>query len=183
MNNKHLACVLIAASIFLQLYAIFFVNQKANTMKQQADEARTAAEAARQVVNTTTIRLTGLRSQTDSLRKYLALWAPYMEQSADEERGQAMIDDVIRRSRVQLINGKYDPVQNPGNTYVTKTIRAELLFEDDYHKSLQWLGELERSLPASRISKCRLSKGTNANDIKMELTVELPIAATAAPKA
>lgn len=183
MNNKHLACVVIAMAIFFQLYAIFFVNQKADAMKQHADEARTAADSARQMVNMGNIRLVGLKSQTEALRKYLAVWTPYMEQSSDEERGQALIDDIIRRSRVQLINGKYDPVQNPGSSYVNKLIRAELLFEDDYHKSLQWLGELERALPASRITKCRINKGTNANDIKIELTVDLPVVPASAPKA
>lgn len=183
MNNKHLACLVIAMAIFFQLYAIFFVNQKANAMKEQAEEARMAADRAQQIVNTNNIRLTSLKAQTEALRQYLATWTPHMEQSPDEERGQTLIDELIRRGRIQLINSKFDPVQHAGGSYVNKLIRAELLFEDDYHKTLQWLGELERTLPSCRITKCRLNKGTNANDIRLELTVDLPIATATTPKA
>lgn len=184
MNNKQIACIVIGMLIAVQLYTIMMVKGKADVMKQQSADAVAASDSARQQVNISRIQLTSQKTKTEPVRKYLEIWNPYLQQSASEERSQSIVDELIRKGGVQLLTGKYDSVPNQGNAYITNVVRAELLFEDDYHKTLEWLGEIERTLPASRISKCRLSKGTNANDIKMEMTVELPVVADpAAPKA
>jgi hypothetical protein len=175
MNNKHLACVIIGLMIFAQIYTVIVINGKADAMKQEAETARGAAEAAQQTVNVETIQLTSLKAKTAPLRKYLGVWDPYLRQSSNEERGQTMIDEMIRQGSVQSLDRKYNAAINANNAYIPKVVRADLLFEDDYHKSVEWLGEVERSFPASRVSRCRLTKGTNANDIKMELTIDLPI--------
>lgn len=189
MNNKHLACVIIGLMVCAQIYTVITINGKAEAMKQEADTARAAAEAAQQTVTVGTIQLTALKAKTAPIRRYLGVWDPYLRQSSNEERGQTMIDEMIRTGSVQSLDRKYNAAINPNNGYIPKVVRADLLFEDDYHKSVEWLGEVERSFPAARVSKCRLTKGTNANDIKMELTIDLPIveeagaALAAAPKA
>ena len=175
MKSKHLACVLIGLLIFLLFYGVTVVHGKSEAMKAEAETARAAAEAAQQQVNIATMALNGLKAKTEALRKYLHVWEPYLRQSTNEERGQTMIDELIRQGGLQAIDRKYNAEKQPGSLFIPKVVRAELLFEDDYHKSIEWLGELERSYPASRIFKCRLTKGSNANDIKMELTVDLPI--------
>jgi hypothetical protein len=175
MKAKHLACIFIGLIIFLQLYGVFIIRGKAEAMKAEAGAANDAAQAAQQQVNINTIALNGQKVRTDAVRKYLQVWEPYLRQSANEERGQTMIDELIRQGGLQAIDRKYNSSPMTGSTFVPKVVRAELLFEDDYHKSVEWLGELERAYPACRIFKCRLTKGSNANDIKMELTVDLPI--------
>ena len=42
-------------------------------------------------------------------------------------------------------------------------------------KALNWLADLEGSLPAVRVSNCKLTKGQSGNDIKMELSLDIPI--------
>jgi hypothetical protein len=186
MNNKHLACVFIGLIIFAQLYCVVMVKSKRDAMASEAEAAALAADGARQQATITKTQLLALEARTDAIRKYLAIWEPFLRRSDTEERGQSLIDELIRQGGVTQLSGKFDPAPNPGNTYIPKVVKAELLFEDDYHKTLQWLGEVERSLPAARISKCRLTKGTTSNDIKMEMTVELPVVEpdpAAAPKA
>ncbi|MGI8602805.1 MAG: hypothetical protein ACR2OZ_07365 [Verrucomicrobiales bacterium] len=175
MKAKHFACVFIALLILLQLYGVLVIHGKVEVMKREADAASAAAEAARDQVNINTIALNGQKVKTDPIRKYLHVWEPYLRQSVNEERGQTMVDELIRQSGLQAIDRKYNSAPIAANAFVPKVIRAELLFEDDYHKSVEWLGELERAYPACRIFKCRLTKGSNANDIKMEITVDLPI--------
>lgn len=185
MNNKHLACVFIGLLIFAQLYCVVMVKSKSDAMKSEAEEASLAAEGARQQVTITRTQLTSLKTKTEALRQYLAVWDPFLRKSDTEERGQTLIDDLIRQGGVTQLSGKFDPSPNGGNTYIPKVVKAELLFEDDYHKTIDWLGEVERSLPAARISKCRLTKGTTSNDVKMEMTIELPVVddtGAAAPK-
>lgn len=175
MKPKHLACVLLGLVIFLQLYVVFIMHGKTEAMKMEMEEAHTAADTVRQQVNLATISLNGLKVKTEALRRYLALWEPYMRQSSNEERGQTMVDELIRQGGLQAIDRKYNSATVSNNAFLPKVVRAELLFEDDFHKSIEWLGELERTYPSTRIFKCRLTKGSNANDIKMELTVDLPI--------
>jgi hypothetical protein len=186
MNNKHLACVFIGLIIFAQLYCVVMVKSKRDAMSTEAEAASLAAEGASQQVTIASTQLTGLKARTEAIRQYLSIWDPFLRKSESEERGQTLIDDLIRQGGVTQLSGKYDPAPNAGNTYIPKVVKAELLFEDDYHKTLEWLGEVERSLPAARISKCRLTKGTTSNDVKMEISLELPIVAqegAAAPKA
>ena len=184
MNNKHLACIFIGLLVCAQLYCVVMVKSKRDAMTTEADAAQLAAEGASQQVNIAETQLTALKTRTDAIRQYLAIWDPFLRRSDSEERGQTLIDDLIRQGGVTQLSGKYDPAPNAGNAYIPKILKAELLFEDDYHKTLEWLGEVERSLPAARISKCRINKGTTANDIKLEISIELPVVAQeAAPKA
>lgn len=186
MNNKHLACVFIGLIIAAQLYCVVMVKSKRDAMTSEAETASMAADGARNQASIARNQLTGLKAKTEAVRQYLAIWDPFLRKSESEERGQTLIDDLIRQGAVTQLSGKYDPAPNAGNAYIPKVVKAELLFEDDYHKTLEWLGEVERSLPAARISKCRLTKGTTSNDIKMEMTLELPVVAqdpAAAPKA
>jgi hypothetical protein len=175
MKAKHVACIIIGLLVFAQLYGVFVIHSKAEAMKAEASVANDAAQAAQQELNRSTMALNGQKVRTDAIRKYLHVWEPYLRQSANEERGQTMIDELIRQGGLQAIDRKYNASPMTGSVYVPKVVRAELLFEDDYHKSVEWLGELERAYPSCRIFKCRLTKGSNANDIKMELTVDLPI--------
>src|SRR5687767_13620009 len=101
MNNKHLACVLIGLMICAQIYIVILINGKAEGMKQEADTARAAAETAQHTVSVETIRLDTLKAKTAPLRKYLGIWDPYLRQSSNEERGQTMIDEMIRQGSVQ----------------------------------------------------------------------------------
>lgn len=185
MNNKHLACIFIGLLVCAQLYCVVMVKSKRDAMTTEADAAQLAAEGATQQVTIAETQLTALKARTDAIRQYLAIWDPFLRRSDSEERGQTLIDDLIRQGGVTQLSGKYDPAPNAGNAYIPKVLKAELLFEDDYHKTLEWLGEVERSLPAARISKCRINKGTTSNDIKLEISIELPVVAqdAAAPKA
>ena len=69
----------------------------------------------------------------------------------------------------------FETIDQSKDGTIAKTLQARLVFEDDYIKTLNWLGNLEGSMPAIRVSSCRLSKGQSGNDIKMELTVDVPI--------
>ncbi len=181
MNNKHLACVIIGLLIFFQLYAVVMINGKAEDMKQQADLAQAAAESAQQQVNVATVALNGQKVSTDALRKYLKEWLPYVTQAANEERGQVLLDQIIAQGAMQSVSEKFSAPPNADNAFIPKILRAELLFEEGYHKSLQWLGELERSLPAARVTRCTLGKGSTGDDVKLTMTVDLPLVAAEAP--
>ena len=62
-----------------------------------------------------------------------------------------------------------------GNASVPTALRAILIFEDDYVRLLNWLGQIEATMPTVRISSAHLTKGTRANDLRMEVAIDQPL--------
>ena len=54
-------------------------------------------------------------------------------------------------------------------------LNAQIVLEDDYVKVFNWLAKLESSVPSARVSSCKLTKGQSGNDLKMDLSIDLPI--------
>lgn len=53
--------------------------------------------------------------------------------------------------------------------------RATLLFDDNYTKLMNWFGTMEKSKPTMRVGKLDLAKGSRGGDLRMELTLEVPL--------
>ncbi|MFN9958280.1 MAG: hypothetical protein ACK55I_34695, partial [bacterium] len=54
-------------------------------------------------------------------------------------------------------------------------MRATLLFDDNYTKLLNWIGNMEKIKPTMRIGRLALSKGSRGDDLRMELVLEVPL--------
>ncbi|MEC7863140.1 MAG: hypothetical protein VYC70_11005, partial [Verrucomicrobiota bacterium] len=89
--------------------------------------------------------------------------------------GEALINFRIKQAGIITLSQVYETVDHVKGGTIPKTLNAKLVFEDDYVKTLNWLANLEASLPAIRVSNCKLSKGQSGNDIKMELSIDIPI--------
>jgi len=48
--------------------------------------------------------------------------------------------------------------------------------EDDFIKTLNWLGEIESKLPTARVSSLDIARGQSGNDIHMNVVVDIPLA-------
>ena len=83
----------------------------------------------------------------------------------------------MRIKEANLVNLAQRFEQSPlkGNASIPSTMRAYLTFEDDYARLMNWLGDLEVKMPTVRTSSARLSKGTRANDLRIELVLEQPL--------
>ncbi len=175
MNNKHLACFVLMMFLVIELYAVFMMHSKASAMKQEAADGQAAAETATSDVNIKKAALNGLKVRTEPLVLFLNEWDPFLRQVSSAERGEQLIEALIKQAGVMCIDRRYSKGSATGLSYLPGTLSASLLLEDDYARTLQWLGDLESSLPASRVMTCTLSKGQNSNDVRMQLTVELPL--------
>ena len=47
--------------------------------------------------------------------------------------------------------------------------------QDEYSKTLNWLGELERKLPLARVTTCRLKQGETGRQVSLEIRFEIPM--------
>lgn len=50
-----------------------------------------------------------------------------------------------------------------------------LTIEEEYAKVLNWLGDIERRLPASRMKVVQITGGSTGRQLKMDVSFETPI--------
>ena len=183
MNQKHLAAVILVAVIICFAQGVLTLDKK----RQDAEEA--AESATSKLATTSTLRasaqnvLNNTRDSTAPLRKYYHMWLPEFEKTDSELKSKDNFNQLIKRvpNLVLFDQGMNPLAPNKDATFVLQRAAGRAKFEGDYQKSLQFLSMVEREIPTSRISSLEIRKGQRANDLEVQLIVELPIiAATAA---
>jgi hypothetical protein len=71
-------------------------------------------------------------------------------------------------------------VQSTAGQTIPQIVRAHLTIEDDFAKTLNWLGDVESKLPISRVSNLDISRGQSGNDVRVNAVVDIPLAVAAA---
>lgn len=175
MSNKHIACAVVVILIVCLIQGTAWMNKRMLGMQA---EARNAA----QKVNNSSLKLTLERRQLDELRtnsrqliEYLKLWQPYFDAVDSPQTAELKISLRIKEDNLTSLSQRYEVVTQGANHSLPYVMRAYLTFEDDYARLVNWLGLVESQLPTMRISSLKLSKGTGANDLRMELILEQPL--------
>lgn len=175
MSNKHLACAVVVVLIICLVQGSVWMNNR--MLKVQ-----TEAKAAGQKVDTASLRLalerrqlSELRSSSSKLIEYLKVWQPFFDAVDSPQTAELKISLRIKEENLTSLSQRYEVVGQPANHSLPYIMRAYLTFEDDYAHLLNWLGQVESQVPTMRIGTLRLSKGTGANDLRMELTLEQPL--------
>jgi hypothetical protein len=70
-------------------------------------------------------------------------------------------------------------INNKDNASLPILMRASLVFDDDYIKLLNWVGLMEKIKPTMRIGRLVLAKGSRGEDLRMDVTLEVPLRANA----
>ena len=83
-------------------------------------------------------------------------------------------DYIIERSGEKFRSSMLSFDREDGSA-IQSRLNAQLVLEDDYVKVFNWLAKFEASVPAARVSSCKLSKGQSGNDLRMDLSLDLPI--------
>jgi len=175
MNNKHLACTAIGLCIVFLAYGTMTFHNKLKIAKDDELTAQSAYDSAVFARSAQQRTLIILEKSTRGVRDYLSLWEPHLKQTRNPQFGEALINLRIKQGNLVTLSQGFETVSfNKGGT-IPRTLQARLVFDDDYVKTLNWLASLEGSMPASRVSSCRLSKGESGSDIKMEVTIDIPI--------
>ena len=82
---------------------------------------------------------------------------------------------MIREGDFFLLSQKFTTAELEKESIISEALVADLIVEDDYAKTLNWLGRLEESIPSCRITKCQILRGDRGNDVHLELQVLIPI--------
>lgn len=177
MNNHKMACFFLLVLIGAMLYGTQEMRNRTNKARQAAEAAQAEAENAQFQRGIAETNLIALKSDTFELREGFAKWFPYFSSATTPQEGEQRIADAIRDGKVFLLSNRFQMKEYAGDDrgVLIGVLEGELDFEDDYVKTLNWLGKLEESVPNCRITSCNIIRGDRANNIRLKLKLEMPI--------
>ncbi len=185
MSNHKLACLVIGLIVFLMGFGVNKVRGIAVKAKQDGETARTEAETAERQRKFAEIQLQSLSAKTSQLRDSYDQWLPHFESFRNTGDGEQRIAEVIREGDVFVLSQKFKASKIEGNGFISHSLRADLIVEDEYSKVMNWLGKLEEQIPACQIAHCKITRGDRGNDVHLEMQIQVPIVRsipTAQPK-
>jgi hypothetical protein len=177
MSKKHLACVVIIMLIVILVQLTLSMNSRMVKMQGEANKAKTLAADTSLRLSIERAQFAELEKSSKSLIEYLNVWQPYFHTVNSAQSAELKISLRIKEDNLVSLSQRYETIPNPGNEYLPSIMRANLVFEDDYVRLLNWLGQVESQLPTMRVGNVRLTRGTGGNDLKMELSLEQPLVA------
>ncbi|MFT4546740.1 MAG: hypothetical protein ACI9UA_000737 [Pseudoalteromonas tetraodonis] len=176
MNNKQIACVVLSMIIGLMAFGTMKMKNKASAANDAKEAAASKADSADKGRKKAQLDLDKKTRESQGLRDYLDEWQPYLMQTKTDTDAERMFVQKLKQDQLVIFKQGFDPVKMLKGSTIPSALRARVTFEDDYHKLLTWMGSLESSLPTSRVSSCRITKGQKGNEVKMELNAEVPLA-------
>ncbi|MCB1079929.1 MAG: hypothetical protein KDM64_19070, partial [Verrucomicrobiae bacterium] len=125
----------------------------------------------------TETNLIGLERETFQLREGYFKWFPHFGAATTPQEGEQRISDAIREGKVFVLSNRFQMKDFAGDQkgVLIGVLEGELDFEDDYVKTMNWLGKLEETIPNCRITSCNIIRGDRANNIHLKLKLEMPI--------
>jgi len=175
VNNKHIACGIVALFIVLLVQLTLWVQGNRTKVQSEASAAQDAETAANLQLTKERGQLGDLRRQSTDLIEFLRIWQPYFTTIDNPQSAEVNLSMLIKEANLVNLAQRFEQTPVKGNASIPNTMRATLTFEDDYARLLNWLGDLEVKMPTVRTSSARLSKGTRANDLRMEIILEQPL--------
>jgi hypothetical protein len=175
MNNHKTACMLLLFLVVGMLYGVNSLRNATSKAREVSQQSQSEAEAAEQSAQLAEIQLKSLDSKTAQLRLLYGEWKPHFDSHQNPQDAERKIADVIREGDFFLLSQKFTTAELEKESIISEALVADLIVEDDYAKTLNWLGRLEESIPSCRITKCQILRGDRGNDVHLELQVQIPI--------
>ncbi len=175
MNNKHIACGVVALFIVVLVQLTLWVQGNRTKVQNQAAAAQQAENDATTALNQERAQLGNLRRQSSDLIEFLRIWQPYFTTIDNPQSAEVNLAMRVKEANLVNLAQRFELTPVKGNASIPNAMRAFLTFEDDYARLMNWLGDLEVKMPTVRTSSVRLSKGTRANDLRMEVVLEQPL--------
>jgi len=184
VNHKHIACLAILFLCIVIFQGVSMVRTRATAMKAAAESAERSANDAAVALRIQRATLEDLKLKTSDLIEFLDAWEPHLARLSTAESGELNVNALVKSYGLILLAQRFELTPNNSNNGVPSTangtipqlVRAHLTIEDDFIKTLNWLGEVESKLPTSRISSLDIARGQSGNDVHMNVVVDIPLA-------
>lgn len=176
MNPKQIACFVLMALIGIIVYVAQIVHQKVSAMRQEAEDAESAATTAENERSTAEIKTAVIKTETEELRRFLRSWLPAVDKIQTQQEVAQTIELSLREGGITLIRQRKDePKTSNTNKIIPRSVLTTLTIEDEYAKVLNWFGDIERRLPLARMKAVQVAGGSTARQLKLDVTFETPI--------
>lgn len=175
MNGKQLACVVLLLVVGSITYAAQMVHKKVNATRQEADSADAAAAAADSERGIAETKVITRNAETKDVLDFLGAWNPHVQRMQTSQEVEEAVQASVRNAGVFVVSQKFEVKTGKLNPVIPRTVMASLVLEDEYAKTMNWLGDLEKKVPLARINICRMTGGETGRELHIELTMEVPL--------
>ncbi len=179
MNPKQIGCILLLVGILASVQLGLNMRRKAQAIDAQADKASVEETGLRTQLDVEVATLQDLTRQSDELIAFVQKWEPFFAVIEEQQAAETGISMKVREANMLNLSQRYQQIphkiNNKENTSLPILVRSALVFDDDYSKLLNWLGMMEKIKPTMRIGRLALSKGSRGDDLRMEVTLEIPL--------
>ena len=175
MNGKKVACILLMMIVAGIAYSSQMLQKRSAAMVEEALSAETSANMAKLEHDRTSIELKKMEFETQDLRAFLKAWEPQIGRVLSAQDAEQIIMGLVRNSGILIVSQKFEVKDNRQQPLVPKIMQGTLIVQDDYVKTMTWLGELERRLPLARLTTCRMKQGETTRQVNLELHFDVPL--------
>lgn len=179
MNPKQIGCVILLAGILLFVQWGLSMSNSAKVIDEQTAAAKKEEETLRTQLKVETSTLADLTQQSRELLDFVQKWEPYFAVIEEQHAAETGISMKVREANMLNLSQNYQQVphkiNNKENPSLPILVRASLVFDDNFSKLLNWIGMMEKIKPTMRIGRLSLSKGSRGEDLRMEVTLEIPL--------
>ena len=185
MNAKQLGMVVVVIGILLLVQVGQSFQSKAKALNAEADSASKEEASLVTQVQAEKGVYEDLKRQSDDLLKFVEKWEPFFAILDEQQAAETGISMKVREAQMLNLSQRYQQIphkiNNKDNASLPILMRATLVFDDDYVKLLNWVGLMEKIKPTMRIGRLVLAKGSRGDDLRMDVTLEVPLRATKKP--
>lgn len=179
MNAKQMGMLMVLVGIVIVVQLGQSFRNQAKAINSEADAAvaeATGLVTQQQAENTV---YEDLQRQSADLLEFVAKWEPFFAILEEQQAAETSISMKVREAEMLNLSQRYQQIphkiSNKDITALPILMRASLVFDDDYIKLLNWVGQMEKIRPTMRIGRLALSKGSRGDDLRMDVTLEIPL--------
>lgn len=183
MNSKQLGMVLVAIGILLLVQLGQHFQAKSKEVAKQADVVAKEKDGLITQFQAEKGVYEDLQRQSSELLAFVSKWEPFFAVLEEQQAAETGISMKVREADMLNLSQRYQQIphkiNNKNNASLPILMRATLVFDDNYAKLLNWVGMMEQIKPTMRIGRLTLSKGSRGEDLRMEVTLEVPLRSAA----
>lgn len=181
MNPKQIGAVVLMAGIFIAVQLGMMFQNKAKGVDLEIEKVRGEERELATQLGAEKDLLSDNQKNSSGLLGFVSKWRPYFALMEEKQGAETSISMKVREEGMLTLSARYEEVDhkisNKDIRSLPVLVRATLEFDDSFPKLLNWFGSMEKIKPTMRVGKLVLEKGSRADDLHMELVLEVPLLA------
>jgi len=174
MNRKHLAAIIVTLLIVVFFQLSMTIRARLSKIEKELLDAETSANSAAALLVGEQAALKNMQDNSAEMLEFLNRWGDAMSIFDTPDSGELAVAARVKDAELVTLSQRFEVTKNQ-NESIPRLIRAHLTFEDDYAKTLNWIGAIESEFPSSRVTSLKIIRGETGNDIRATLVLDLPL--------